>query len=151
VVVRDHAQIRINWDETTIRHRQSLYLLVVPLSGQRHQRGTGPVARHAQNQQPRGSNLPPRRAVLTSQSHAHRRIPTTSQSQTRPRRRHHRHRPQDRHPVLYPRHPPSRIRPHSLARQRRSAATTNPRSTHAASSSTRLPTRPFGGFFLHVT
>ena len=40
-----------------------------------------------------------RRAVLTSQSHAHRRIPTASPSQARPRRRHHRHRPQDRHPV----------------------------------------------------
>src|SRR6202047_4958253 len=38
--------------------------LVVPLSGQRHQRGTGSVARRVQKQQPRGSNLPPRRAGL---------------------------------------------------------------------------------------
>jgi len=92
-----------------------------------------------------------RRAVLTSQSHAHRRIPTTSQSQARPRRR-------------YPPPPPARSPPCSTSSSpaksnsttlsgtpRRSASKTNPSSTHAASSSTRLPTRSFGGLFLNLT
>lgn len=68
------------------------------------------VARHAQGQQPRRSDLPHGRPVLASKSDSHGRLSSTPQGQTRPGRSHYRYRQKDRDSVLYPRQQAGRIR-----------------------------------------